>query len=155
MDEAWFHLIRCVSSQDLRMWASNNLNCILKQPLPAEKTSIWCGIAAERIIRPIYFEGTVDTAAYLSILSEFLEQLDNTELTQWYFQQDGATCHTSVEVIKSFFPRQNYFKEPMALLIARHDISRFLSLVLPEVMQEQTLHHESLEKQHPTGDHQH
>jgi hypothetical protein len=34
------------------------------------------------------------------------------------------------------FPRQDYLKESVAYLIARLDISRFLSLVLPEVMQE-------------------
>ena len=37
---------------------------------------------------------------------EFVEQLDDVELSQGYFQQDGATCHTlneSMDLIASFF----------------------------------------------------
>ena len=38
--------------------------------------------------------------------NEFVDQLDNDELRNGYFQQDGATCHTSNESmteIESFF----------------------------------------------------
>ena len=43
---------------------------------------------------------------YLSIFGEYVNQLDDYELQQGYFQQDGATCHTSrvsKEEIRSFF----------------------------------------------------
>ncbi|KAJ4443577.1 hypothetical protein ANN_05251 [Periplaneta americana] len=43
---------------------------------------------------------------YRLIFMEFVEQLDDVELSQGYFQQDGATCHTSnesMELIASFF----------------------------------------------------
>ena len=36
-----------------------------------------------------------------------MQQLDDVELTQGYFQQDSATCHMSnmsMELIESFFP---------------------------------------------------
>ncbi|KAJ4429843.1 hypothetical protein ANN_22047 [Periplaneta americana] len=49
---------------------------------------------------------TVNTAEYRLIFMEFVEQLDDVELSQGYFQQDGATCHTSnesMELIASFF----------------------------------------------------
>ncbi|KAJ4442689.1 hypothetical protein ANN_04278 [Periplaneta americana] len=49
---------------------------------------------------------TVNTAEYRLIFIEFVEQLDDVELSQGYFQQDGATCHTSnesMELIASFF----------------------------------------------------
>ena len=45
-------------------------------------------------------------ARYLKILNEFVDQLDDDELRNGYFQQDGATCHTSNErmtEIESFF----------------------------------------------------
>ena len=43
---------------------------------------------------------------YLKIFNEFVDQLDDDELRNGYFQQDGASCHTSNESmteIESFF----------------------------------------------------
>ena len=48
----------------------------------------------------------LNTARYLEIFNEFVDQLDDDELRNSYFQQDGATCHTSNESmteIESFF----------------------------------------------------
>ncbi len=42
----------------------------------------------------------------MKIFNEFVDQLDDDELRNGYFQQDGATCHTSNESmteIESFF----------------------------------------------------
>ncbi|KAJ4438538.1 hypothetical protein ANN_14485 [Periplaneta americana] len=55
---------------------------------------------------PTVVVDTVNTAEYRLIFMEFVEQLDDVELSQGYFQQDGATCHTSnesMELIASFF----------------------------------------------------
>ena len=44
--------------------------------------------------------------ALVKIFNEFVDQLDDDELRNGYFQQDGATCHTSNESmteIESFF----------------------------------------------------
>ena len=49
---------------------------------------------------------TLNTARYLKIFNEFVDQLDDDELRNGYFQQGGATCHTSNESmteIESFF----------------------------------------------------
>jgi hypothetical protein len=35
------------------------------------------------------------TEVYLQIFNEFVNQLTDDELTTGYYQQDGATCHTS------------------------------------------------------------
>jgi len=43
---------------------------------------------------------------YLQIFNEFVNQLKDDELTTGYYQQDGATCHTSnasMREIESFF----------------------------------------------------
>ena len=48
----------------------------------------------------------MNTASYLESFNEFVDQLDDDELRNGYFQQDGATCHTSNESmteIESFF----------------------------------------------------
>ena len=54
------------------------------------------------------------TEVYLQIFNEFVDQLTDDELTTGYYQQDGATCHTSnanMREIESFFLRQNYLKK--------------------------------------------
>jgi hypothetical protein len=46
------------------------------------------------------------TARYVEIFNEFVDQLEDDKLRNVYFQQDGATCHTSNESmakIESFF----------------------------------------------------
>jgi len=43
---------------------------------------------------------------YLKIFNEYVNQLTDDELTTGYYQQDGATCHTSnasMQEIESFF----------------------------------------------------
>ena len=44
---------------------------------------------------PMFFDTTVNTDVYLDIIEQFVNQLDDRELTEGHFQQDGATGHTS------------------------------------------------------------
>ena len=88
------------------MWATSNPHAINETPLHAEKVGVWCAISRLRIIGPIFFHDTVNTDRYLHIFTEFVNQLDDIELRNGYFQQDGATCHTSNDSmthIRSFF----------------------------------------------------
>jgi hypothetical protein len=67
---------------------------------------VWCAVSAERVIGPIFFERTVNSDVYKDIFMTFVEQLGDIDLTEGYFQQDGATCHTfneSMMLINSFF----------------------------------------------------
>ena len=68
---------------------------IHEAPLHSEKTGVWFGISRRRIIGPIFFDATITTAAYMEIFNAFVNQLDDEELSVAYFQQDGATSHTS------------------------------------------------------------
>jgi len=55
----------------------------------------------------------------------FANQLTDDVLTTGYYQQDGATCHTSnasMREIESFL-RQNYLKKPLATQISRSNAS--------------------------------
>ena len=48
----------------------------------------------------------MNSAEYRQIFMEFADQLNDLELSQGYFQEDGATYHTSnesMELIASFF----------------------------------------------------
>jgi hypothetical protein len=48
----------------------------------------------------------INTDVYKDIFTAFVKQLDDIELTQGHFRQDGATCHTcsneSMALINSF-----------------------------------------------------
>jgi len=46
-----------------------------------------------RTIGPIFFDATFTTAAYIEIFNNFVNQMDDEELSIGYFQQDGATSH--------------------------------------------------------------
>ncbi|PNF19552.1 hypothetical protein B7P43_G18247 [Cryptotermes secundus] len=102
-DEAWFHLSGYVNAQNSRIWASENPHEIAESPLHPQKVGVWCAISGLRITGPIFFDTTVDSTLYCRIFYDFVQQLDDTELTQ----QDSATCHTSnmsMELSESFFP---------------------------------------------------
>ena len=71
------------------------LNAIHEEPLHSEKIGVWCGMSQQRIIGSIFFDATITTVAYMEILNTFVNQLDDKELSIGYFQQDGATSHTS------------------------------------------------------------
>jgi len=71
-----------------------------------------------RIIGPIFFYASITKAAYMEIITTFVYQLDDVELSIGYFQQDGATSHTShasIAEIKSFR------KDCMATALTRSD----------------------------------
>jgi len=58
------------------------------------------------VICPIFFGATIRAAAYMDIFNTFVNQLVDEELSIGYFQQEGATSHTShasTAEIQSFF----------------------------------------------------
>ena len=79
-DETWFHLNGYVNSQNTRIWATEHPHEIHEVPLHSEKTDVWCAISRRRIIGPIFFHETLNTARYLEIFTEFVDQLDDDEL---------------------------------------------------------------------------
>jgi hypothetical protein len=89
------------------MWATEPPHAIHEVPLYSEKTGMWRAISRCRIVGPVFFfHDTLNTARYLQIFNEFVNQIDDYEVQNGYFQQDGATYHTSHESmteIRSFF----------------------------------------------------
>jgi hypothetical protein len=56
---------------------------------------VWIAISRWRNISPIFFHQTINSERYCSeILFPFVAQLDEDEIHNAYFQQDGATAHT-------------------------------------------------------------
>jgi hypothetical protein len=62
---------------------------------------------AQKLIGPIFFHETINAQRYGElILDEFINQLDDEELQHGYFQQDGATPHTTranLQFLSDFF----------------------------------------------------
>ena len=95
-DEVWFHLPGHVNSQNTRYWAAENPHLVHEQPLQDQKIGVWCAVSGTRISGPIFFfYRTVNTEVYMNIFEEFYAQLTEEERPRFFFQQDGATCHTS------------------------------------------------------------
>ena len=102
-----------VNSQNTCIWATEHPHEFHEVPLHSEKTGVWCAVSRHHIIDPIFFHETLNTVRYLEIYNEFVDQLDDDELRNGYFQQDGATCHTSnlsMAEIESFFDDQIILK---------------------------------------------
>lgn len=106
-DEAHFHLNGAVNKQNCRYWAQNNPKELHQQPLHSDKVTVWAAVAKFGVIGPYFFEEggravTVNSERYQIMLREYLvPELRRRRLSrcQVYFQQDGATCHTSNESI--------------------------------------------------------
>ncbi len=96
-DEAHFYLNETVNKQNCRYYAVENPQNIVEKPLHSERITVWCGVAEWRIVGPYFFTQTVNTERYVEMLRSFLvPQLKRRrKLSRTFFQQDGATCHTS------------------------------------------------------------
>ena len=112
-DEAHFWLNGFVNKQNCRIWNENNPQEILQTPLHPEKCTVWCGLHAGGIIGPYFFKNeagarvTVNGDRYRTMINDFLfENMDDIDPDEMWFQQDGATCHTStatIDLLKSKF----------------------------------------------------
>ena len=84
-DRAWFHLSGYVNSQNMRYWSSENPHITHETQLPDLKIGVWCAVSGTKIVRPIFFESTVNTDVYLHILEQFDYQLTPQYKMQFFF----------------------------------------------------------------------
>jgi len=112
-DEAHFTLDGFVNKQNCRIWEEENLRKISKKSLHPQKCTVWCGFWAGGIIGPFFFEDeneravTVNKHRYGQLIEDFLwPELEGIDINDFYFQQDGATSHTTRENIALLQPRK-------------------------------------------------
>lgn len=105
-DEAHFWLNGYVNKQNCRFWSSEQPEEILETPLHPQKITVWCGLHANGIIGPYFFKDedganvTVNGERYRDMVEGwFLPNVATQDLEHYWFQQDGATCHTSRQTI--------------------------------------------------------
>ncbi|GFU69474.1 uncharacterized protein TNCV_2282431 [Trichonephila clavipes] len=82
-------------------------------PLDLEKLTVWCALWAGGIIGPYFFQNdeghnvTVNGDRYRAMITNFfIPELNNHDVQELWFQQDGATCHTAratIDLLKDTF----------------------------------------------------
>ncbi|GFX66736.1 uncharacterized protein TNCV_3048351 [Trichonephila clavipes] len=101
-DEAHFWLNGYVNKQNCRIWSEANPQVYVETPLHPEKLTVWCALWAGGIIGPYFFKNdeghnvTVNGDRYRAMITNFfILELNNHDVQELGFQQDGATCHTA------------------------------------------------------------
>ncbi|GFW39865.1 uncharacterized protein TNCV_4358601 [Trichonephila clavipes] len=78
-----------------------------------EKLTVWCALWAGGIIGPYFFKNdeghnvAVNGDRYRAMITNFfIPELNNHDVQELWFQQDGATCHTAratIDLLKDTF----------------------------------------------------
>ncbi|GFW76742.1 putative DD41D transposase [Trichonephila clavipes] len=112
-DEAHFWLNGYVNKQNYRIWSEANPQVYVETPLHPEKLTVWCALWAGGIIGPYFFKNdeghnvTVNGDRYRAMNTNFfIPELNNRDVQELWFQQDGATCHTAratIDLLKDTF----------------------------------------------------
>ncbi|GFS55888.1 putative transposable element [Trichonephila clavipes] len=97
-DEAHFWLNGYVNKKNCRIWSEANPQVSVETPLHPEKLTVWCALWAGGILLQ-NDEGhnvTVNGDRYIAMITNFfIPELNNHDVQELWFQQDGATCHTA------------------------------------------------------------
>ncbi|GFW24060.1 transposable element Tc3 transposase [Trichonephila clavipes] len=86
---------------------------LVETSLHPEKLTVWCALWAGGIIGPYFFKNdechnvTVNGDRYRAMITNFfIPELNNHDVHEPWFQQDGATCHTAratIDLLKDTF----------------------------------------------------
>ncbi|GFW90911.1 DUF4817 domain-containing protein [Trichonephila clavipes] len=112
-DEAHFWLNGYINKQNCRIWSEANPQVYVETPLHPEKLTVWCALWAGGIIGPYFFKNdeshnvTVNGDRYRAMITNFfILELNNHDVQELWFQQDGATCPTAratIDLLKDTF----------------------------------------------------
>ena len=102
-DEPHFHLDGKANSKTNVFCGSSRPSQAVTKPLHSPKCTVWAAISARGIIGPIFIEEsgaavTVTKERYVEVLKTFKSELRTlypSLMSKFWFQQDGASSHTS------------------------------------------------------------
>jgi len=102
-DEASFNTAGLFNRKNSHIWASLNPHGHREIQFQGRRSiSVWCGILNDKVIGPIFYEGSLSGERYLHFLENDIENLlDYLPLRQYnelIWQQDGAPPHNVVPV---------------------------------------------------------
>ncbi|EFN77407.1 hypothetical protein EAI_14538, partial [Harpegnathos saltator] len=88
-DEAYFHLGAIVNRQNCRIWGLENPRVIVEKQMHPQRENV----AGQAI--------TVNGFRYRNMIIQFfVPKLQDIDVDDMWFQQDGAKCHTARETIQ-------------------------------------------------------
>ncbi|GFW89342.1 putative DD41D transposase [Trichonephila clavipes] len=107
-DEAHFWLNGYVNKQNCRLWSEANPQVYVETPLHPEKLfGPLYGLVESFFKNDEGHNVTVNVDRYRAMITNFLiPELNNHDVQERWFQQDGATCHTaraSIDLLKDTF----------------------------------------------------
>ncbi|GFY10869.1 putative transposable element [Trichonephila clavipes] len=102
-----------VNKQNCRIWSEANPQVYVETTLHPKTLTVWCALCAGGIIGPEFFKNdeghkvTVNGDRYRAMITSFfIFELNNHDVQELWFQQDGATCHTAratIDLLKDTF----------------------------------------------------
>ena len=95
-DEAHFDLGGYVNKHYCRIWGTENPHAYIEKPTHPKRITVWCGLGhfSSKMSkeRPLLSMGH----RYPAMLNEFCsKKIEEEDIGNIWFQQDGATCHTA------------------------------------------------------------
>ncbi|GFV60541.1 uncharacterized protein TNCV_3471761 [Trichonephila clavipes] len=112
-DETHFWSNGYVNKQNCRICSEANKQVYVETPLHIEKLTVWCALWGGGIIDPYFFKNdeghnvTVNGDRYRAMITNFfIPELNNHDVQELWFQQDGATCHiarATIDFLKDTF----------------------------------------------------
>ncbi len=90
-DESTFKLNGHVNRHNAVMWAEDNPDYTMEREFQSPGVCVWAAISSNGIIGPFFFDGTVTSPSYLSMLQDYFwpSLAAFAEIEDFYFQQDG------------------------------------------------------------------
>ncbi|GFV42484.1 transposable element Tc3 transposase [Trichonephila clavipes] len=146
-DEAHFWLNGYVNKQNCSFWSEANPQVYVETPLHPEKLTVWCALWAGGIIGPYFFKNdeghnvTVNGDRYRAMITNFfIPELNNHDVQELWFQQDGATCHTAGATnrfIERFIDLLSlvYADKPQTLDHLEDNIRRVIADIRPQMLE--------------------
>ncbi|GFU56329.1 uncharacterized protein TNCV_582631 [Trichonephila clavipes] len=96
-----------VNKQNCRIWSEANPQVYVETPLHKKKLTVWCALWAVGILLQKRHNVTVNGDRYRAMITNFfIPELNNHNVQELWFQQDGATCHTAratIDLLKDTF----------------------------------------------------
>ena len=87
------------------------MQAYIEKPTHSKRVTVWCAFWSRRISGPFFFENepgdavTVNGDCYRAMLNEFLfTKIEEEDIDNIWFQQDGATCHTAEATLAALCP---------------------------------------------------
>ena len=104
-DEAHFGLVGHIKKLNCRIGGTENPHANIEKPTHPKRVTVWCGFWS-RGINEQAVAVTVNGYRYRNMLNEFLFTIEEKDIGNIWFQQDGGTCHTAeatIDVLRPVF----------------------------------------------------